>query len=84
MPVSTARSDVTTALEKLESRGRVKVSMFMSIDDAADYFGIASEAIREYVNREIKPMPHIKRGRNKLVCMTLAAEYLEEEALKSG
>lgn len=61
-----------------EPRG---IPMFVCPEIAAKYFGLPEDYVRDLLKGP-NPIPHIPRGRNKLVCVPLAERYLIDRCLR--
>lgn len=58
-----------------EGRYAASEPLFLCPKLAARHFGLPEDFVRELL-KEPDPIPYIARGRNKLICVPLARDYL--------
>lgn len=59
------------------------VPLFLCPELAAERFGLPEDYVRELLKGP-NPIPHIPRGRNKLVCVPLARDYFIDRCRKGA
>ena len=53
--------------------------MYGSVQQAADIAGVPYELIAQMASRKADPLPHIKRGKKRLIRVSALAEWLRKE-----